>query len=116
MENQQGAHVPRRNTSPVQHTEKVIYHAWTDVDGVDDLPPLRMIEQDGRHTVDLKRNLGLQIDRESVRYFRTTVVTTVKSVEVNHKGEAIGNGKRPYPGKSPVTGHRPYPNVPNRLI
>jgi hypothetical protein len=109
--------VPRRNTSPALRTEKVIYHAWTDVDGVDDLPPLRMIEQDGRHTVmDLKKNLDPRLDSESVRYFRTTVVTTVKSVEVNHEGEAIGNGTRPYPGARPVTGHRRYPNVPNRLI
>jgi hypothetical protein len=109
--------MPRRNTSPALRTEKVIFHAWTDVDGVDDLPPLRMIEQDGRRTVmDLKRSMGPGLDRESVRYFRTTTVTTVESVEVNHEGEVIGNGPRPYPVARPVTGHRPYPNFPNRLI
>ena len=76
-----------RSPSAAPRTEKVIYHAWTDVDGVDDLPPLRMIEQDGSRTIiGLERSFDESADKGSLRYFRTTVVTTVESVEVNSHG------------------------------
>jgi hypothetical protein len=103
--------MPRTTFNLQPRTEKVIYHAWADVEGVDDLPPIRTIEQDGSPTlIELERSFGESVDKDSLRYFRTTVVTTVQSVEVNSKGRVMGNGTRT------VTRRRPYPNAPNRLI
>lgn len=104
-------HMPGRKFNPQTRTKAVIYHAWTDVDGVADLPPLAMIEQGGSATIiGLDNTFGEAVDKDSLRYFRTTVVTTVESVEVDRDGRVIRKGLRP------ITGRRPYPNAPNRLM